>query len=113
MPRTRTKTKSKSLAPKILPGHVAAVMVRCGKPNCKCASGKLHGPYFYHRTWADGLRSKRYLKSTEVAQVRAACDEHRQLQIKLREGRAQHKDMLARARELFSLLSRAEKEGLI
>jgi hypothetical protein len=24
--------------------------VRCGKENCKCASGKLHGPYWYSYT---------------------------------------------------------------
>jgi hypothetical protein len=105
------KTEHRSLAPKILPGHVAAVMVKCGKANCKCANGKLHGPYFYHRTWADGQRMKRYIKPNDVEATRAACAAHRELQSTLRKGRAKHREMLSRARELFSLLSRAGKEG--
>ena len=28
---------------------------RCGKPRCRCASGPLHGPYWYLR-WREGGR---------------------------------------------------------
>lgn len=31
--------------------------VRCGKENCKCARGELHGPYWY-AYWAEGGKSK-------------------------------------------------------
>ncbi|MBD0335443.1 MAG: hypothetical protein ICV62_08140 [Cyanobacteria bacterium Co-bin13] len=34
--------------------------VKCGKENCRCASGKLHGPYWYEY-WREGSRvRKRY-----------------------------------------------------
>jgi hypothetical protein len=48
-------------------------MVRCGKPNCKCARGELHGPYYYHFERLGGKLVKRYLKAAEVEQTRAAC----------------------------------------
>ena len=31
--------------------------VRCGKEKCKCASGELHGPYWY-AYWSEGGRTK-------------------------------------------------------
>jgi len=32
-------------------------MVRCGKKSCKCAGGKLHGPYWY-AYWTEGGKTK-------------------------------------------------------
>jgi len=32
-------------------------LVRCGKGSCKCAEGKLHGPYWY-AYWSEGGRTK-------------------------------------------------------
>ena len=32
-----------------IPGTVVTCWVRCGKVGCRCATGKPHGPYFYHR----------------------------------------------------------------
>jgi hypothetical protein len=31
--------------------------VRCGKKNCHCAEGRLHGPYWY-AYWSEGGRTK-------------------------------------------------------
>lgn len=31
--------------------------VRCGKTTCKCADGKLHGPYWY-AYWSEGGKTK-------------------------------------------------------
>lgn len=31
--------------------------VRCGKKNCRCADGPLHGPYWY-AYWSEGGRTK-------------------------------------------------------
>ena len=28
-------------------GYLVAQQVRCGKPNCRCARGEKHGPYWY------------------------------------------------------------------
>ena len=100
MPRARRNKKSE-LAPKMLPGQVMARMVRCGKRGCKCARGRLHGPYFYHRTFADGRHSKAYIRRADVAQVRAACDAYRALQRELRAGRAQYARTLAQMRTLL------------
>jgi hypothetical protein len=32
-------------------------LVRCGKQDCKCAAGELHGPYWY-AYWREGGRTK-------------------------------------------------------
>jgi hypothetical protein len=32
-------------------------MIRCGKKNCDCVEGKLHGPYWY-AYWTEGGRTK-------------------------------------------------------
>jgi hypothetical protein len=71
------KTKPENPLPKTLPGAVCAQMVRCGKPSCKCARGELHGPYYYHFTRQRGVLVKRYVRASEVVQVRAACESRR------------------------------------
>ena len=97
----------------MLDGYVRAERVRCGKENCKCSRGALHGVYFYRYTWDAGRRRKSYVKRSEVEQVRAACAEYRRVQKQLRAGRREFRANLSRARELFSLLRRAEAEGLL
>jgi hypothetical protein len=67
------KTKTEKVLPKMMPGTVHAQYVRCGKSNCKCADGELHGAYFYHFVRIGGQLKKRYIKASEVEQVKAAC----------------------------------------
>lgn len=67
------KTKTENLLPKILAGTVHEQFVRCGKPNCKCSRGELHGAYYYHFVRVGGRLTKRYLKPAEVESVRSAC----------------------------------------
>ncbi|HYO91665.1 MAG TPA: DUF6788 family protein [Pyrinomonadaceae bacterium] len=107
------KTKNQSLQPKMLDGYVRAERVMCGKANCKCSRGELHGVYFYRYTWDEGRRRKSYIKRSEVEQVRAACAEYRKVQVELRRGRAEWRATLKRARELFAFLSHAERHGLL
>lgn len=60
--------------PDRLPGTVLPQYVRCGKPNCKCACGELHGPYWY-RFWHEyghKLR-KQYVRKADLEAVRTAC----------------------------------------
>jgi hypothetical protein len=38
--------------PDKLPGTVIRQYAKCGRPDCRCAQGELHGPYFY-RVWRD------------------------------------------------------------
>lgn len=67
------KTKTENLLPKILPGTVHEQYVRCGKANCKCSRGELHGAYFYHFIRINGKLTKRYLKADEVETIRLSC----------------------------------------
>ncbi len=71
------KTKTVKTLPKMALGTVHSQVVRCGKPSCKCASGELHGPYFYHFQRINGSLVKRYVKAADVADMRAACDARR------------------------------------
>ena len=101
----RKKTKNQSLASKIfpefMPGQVERRMVRCGKANCRCARGQLHGPYFYHRTWSGETHQRRYIKLAAMPEAAQACQNYRQMQIDLREGRERYKQMMAYLRDLF------------
>ena len=35
--------------------------VRCGKPNCRCAAGQLHGPYWYLYQRRGGKLASKYV----------------------------------------------------
>jgi hypothetical protein len=59
-------------------GAVCAQMVRCGKANCRCARGELHGPYFYRFTRDGGRLQKQYIKRSEVAEWRELCERRRE-----------------------------------
>lgn len=52
--------------------------VRCGKPNCRCATSELHGPYHYLFWREDGRLRKRYVPKGEVEAVRAVIAERRE-----------------------------------
>ena len=103
MPHSR-ENKDENPAIKMLPGHVAAVRIRCGKSNCRCTRGHRHVAH-YLVTYCDGLRFRRYVRHDEVAEIRAACEAHRDLQAQLRAGRAQYKESLAQTRKLAKLLA--------
>jgi hypothetical protein len=86
-----------------MPGFIACVRIKCGKPNCRCSRGVRHLEY-YHVTYSFGVRSRRYVRRDEVSKLREACEAHRQLQAQLRAGRAEYRRTLARARELVRML---------
>jgi hypothetical protein len=56
------------------------------RPNCKCARGELHGPY-WHRFWREDPYAlhKEYVRKADLAQVRAACEAYAE---DVRQGRA-------------------------
>lgn len=74
------------MLPQTGPGEVAVAdgaicpqMVRCGKPNCKCARGELHGPYFYRFTRDQyGRLRKHYVRRSEVEAWRELCERRRE-----------------------------------
>jgi hypothetical protein len=60
-------------------GAICQQMVKCGKPNCKCVRGELHGPYFYRFTRDQcGRLHKRYVRRSEVAAWRELCERRRE-----------------------------------
>jgi hypothetical protein len=85
--------------PKTLPGAVCAQWVRCGRPNCRCARGELHGPYAYHFVRHNGRLRKRYVRQAEADGVRAACEARRRRQ-ELAEWRAGCDQLAAQLREV-------------
>ena len=73
-----------------IPGTVVTTWVRCGKAGCRCAAGKPHGPYHYHRwredvyeeaggglRWAGRRHRRRYVPRHDAPRVLALCDRHR------------------------------------
>lgn len=50
-------------------GSICKDMVRCGKPNCKCARGQKHGPYYYLYRRIDDKAERFYLGGPEEAEV--------------------------------------------
>ena len=78
--------KTSQPLPKIrtLNGAVCAQYKRCGKGNCKCTRGELHGPYFYRFQWYRGRMIKEYVRLADVEAIRAACARYRKLQADLR-----------------------------
>jgi hypothetical protein len=82
----------------MLNGAVCAQYKRCGKANCRCIRGELHGPYFYRFQWCEGRVVKEYLRLSDVEEVRAACARYGALQDELREGRKHFQVLLSQLR---------------
>lgn len=83
----------------LLPGVVLPERKRCGKPTCRCASGRdedLHGPYHY-RYWRDdaGRLRKAYVRQADLPTVRAACERRAQARLTLAEERRRTRELLA------------------
>jgi hypothetical protein len=83
--------KSGDLFPKIgpRPGSLHAELKRCGRPNCRCARGELHGPYWYVHRWERGRKRRRYVRMANLEAVRAGIIEWRRLHPPLSELRAE------------------------
>lgn len=77
----RGLSKSGGSLPKIkpLPGSIQAERKRCGKANCRCARGELHGPYIYRRWREKGRQRKQYIRPKDARRVRASLAEWRRL----------------------------------
>src|SRR6516162_7925594 len=84
--------------PKTLPGVVCQQWVRCGRPNCRCARGQLHGPYAYHFARENGCLRKRYVRPAEVDGVRAACEARQRQRRELAEWRGCCEQLAAQLR---------------
>jgi hypothetical protein len=78
----------------MLNGAVCAQYKRCGKANCRCADGQLHGPYYYRFMWYSGRMIKEYVRLDRVEETRKACDKYRVMQRQLLAGRQRFNRML-------------------
>src|SRR5437763_4927106 len=102
--KSAMKNKSENLLPKMLPGAVCRQMIRCGKSNCKCARGQLHGAYYYHFVRVGGRLRKRYLNPHDVDAVKAACqarrEDERARRIETHQAQQSFRELVTRLREL-------------
>jgi hypothetical protein len=93
-------TNSAETLPKTLSGVVCPQWVKCGRPNCRCSRGELHGPYHY-RFWRQrGKLRKAYVRRSDVELVRAQCQARRQARIELAAWREVWHQMVAQVREV-------------
>jgi hypothetical protein len=86
--------------PKTLPGVVCQQWVRCGRPNCRCARGELHGPYCYHFARQNGRLRKRYVRPADVEGVRGACQARQRQRRELAEWQECCRQMADQLREV-------------
>jgi hypothetical protein len=94
------RTNNSDPLPKTLPGVVCLQWVRCGRPNCHCARGQLHGPYFY-RFWREGGRlRKAYVRPGELERVRERCQARRQARRDIQAAWGTWRGLLAAVREV-------------
>lgn len=78
---------------------VCTQFVKCGKPNCKCTSGQLHGPYQAAFWKEDGRIRKRYIRLADVEQMRELSEQPRLLRRELAENDAMLRQLKAFVRE--------------
>src|SRR5437588_12698385 len=76
LPQVDTEKNFGDFTPKIEPlrGGLVGEMIRCGRANCKCASGSLHGPYYYRVWMMRGRRFKTYVKKADLERIKAGID---------------------------------------
>ena len=73
--RVSSEIKNQKTTSKIEPlkGYLEPQMIRCGKLNCKCVKGELHGPYYVRRWERGGKRRSKYVKKDELSATFAGC----------------------------------------
>ncbi|KXA96403.1 hypothetical protein AKJ37_05320 [candidate division MSBL1 archaeon SCGC-AAA259I09] len=68
-------------------GSIQKRMLTCGDPNCKCARGEKHGPYYYF-TYTDpesGEPAQISLQESEVRDLRKRIENYQSFKENLRE----------------------------
>jgi hypothetical protein len=83
----------------MLPGVVCWQWIRCGRAGCRCAKGKLHGPYAY-RFFRQGNRlRKEYVPKALAQKVTEACENRRAFRRQIKASWQEWRDLLAQLRE--------------
>ena len=83
-----------------LPGVVLPQWIRCGKSNCRCALGELHGPYHYRFWRENGKLRKQYVKKADVDEIRARCQARQQWNRDLQDSENLYQEMLSLLRQV-------------
>ena len=81
-------------------GAVCQQFVRCGKTNCRCTRGELHGPYFYLFWRENGQLKKEYIRRENVEQVRDSCEVKRESRRLAKESSHHWRELQAAIREV-------------
>lgn len=101
--------------PKIrpIPGFIETRYVKCGRLNCRCASGKGHGPYHYRVHRQGNRKFKEYIKPEDLPYVQACIDQRKQFAKEVAEfnraSKLRWKNFNARVRELIKGMRELEK----
>jgi hypothetical protein len=98
------ETKNEKPLPKMLPGYVCAQWKKCGKSNCRCVSGELHGPYYYRFWWDGGRQHKSFIRKADVERVREACEAYRRVKALTRENRTRQRRHMRYLQQLLATL---------
>jgi hypothetical protein len=96
--------------PQTLSGVVLEQYKRCGRRNCRCSSGALHGPYFYRYWRQDGHLRKAYVPRNEVEAVRSQCRARQEEQREQRRFEREAMEYLRRVRTFLREVERNERD---
>jgi hypothetical protein len=69
--------KSESSVPKMPVGSLHLEFKRCGRPNCRCRRGLLHGPYLYRHRREGGRQMKEYIPMKRLSDVTLEIERQR------------------------------------
>lgn len=69
--RRQRRLRQLSLPPELIRGSVVERFNTCGKPNCACATGPKHGPFYYLTQCLAVGKVNKFLLKTPAAQATA------------------------------------------
>jgi hypothetical protein len=61
--------KMGKLLPKTTVGSLHLAFKKCGRRNCRCHEGLLHGPYLYRHWREDGRQKKKFVPMRRLSEV--------------------------------------------
>jgi hypothetical protein len=70
----------------LYPASIQVQWVKCGKPECRCARGELHGPYYYVFDRVNRRLRKTYVSRERLPEVAAAIEKYHDLCRKVNTG---------------------------
>jgi hypothetical protein len=84
----------------VLRGSLVERYLRCGKPNCRCARGRRHGPLWYLTvTLGPGRTTGGVVSARQLEEVRLGIDRYHQVKQGLEQISNINRELLRRARK--------------